>query len=194
MTAHGTAAPALRTTAEDYRTRTPAFGTGARYELIAGELLPMTAPSRYHQKISGNLYRLIDVFLEDNPMGDVYAAPFDVYLDDINVFQPDLVFVSNARASILRPEGAVGAPDLVIEILSPSTARLDKQTKRPILARLGAREFWLVDPVLRQAQVYDLTVNPDQPAAVYQEGDSLQTPLLPGLVIPLRKVFAQRFV
>lgn len=182
-------------TAEDYRQLTPEFGVpGApRYQLVEGKLLPMPAPNRFHQEVSGNLYGVIWTYLRQHPAGVIYSAPFDVYLDDTNVFQPDLVFISAARAAaVLVPEGARGAPDLVVEILSPSTAQLDRRLKLQVYARAGARELWLVDPILRQVQVYDLARDPERPAAFLEETDTLRTPLLPGLDLALTEVFAQR--
>jgi Uma2 family endonuclease len=181
-------------TAEDYRTMTPPEGMGPRYELIEGELIEVFSPNLFHQKILMNLLRLIDHHIQQQALGELYCAPLDVYLDDFNVFQPDIIFISSARApAVLRPEGVVGAPDLAVEILSPSTEARDRRVKRPVLARSGTRELWLVDPATRRVEVYDLVANPDQPTAAYGESDVLQTPLLPGLVIPLREVFAHRF-
>ncbi len=183
-------------TADDYRELTPDFGAGGpRYQLVEGQLLTMAAPNRFHQKIVGNLFRVIDVHLQaqSSPVGDIYVAPFDVYLDETNVFQPDLLFVSAARAAkVLVPEGVRGAPDLAVEILSPSSALLDRRQKRQVYARAGTRELWLIDPILRQVQVYDLARDPERPGAFLEETDALATPLLPGLTITLAEVFASR--
>lgn len=185
-------------TAADYRRLTPEWPLGPRYQLVGGELLPMSAPNRFHQKISGNLYLIIGKYLEQHPIGEIYASPFDVYLDDHNVFQPDLLYISNERAAtVLVREGAKGAPDLVIEILSPSTAALDRRRKLAIYGRLGTNELWLVDPERRIVEVFLPGQDAEQPAAVYGADENsaavLETPRLPGLRIALEEVFASRF-
>src|SRR5437588_6676657 len=92
---------------------------GPRYQLIEGALYMAPAPNRYHQDISRNLEYILLDYLEEHPIGKLYDAPFDVYFDKHNVFQPDIVFVSKSRLSILTKAGAEGAPDFVVEILSP---------------------------------------------------------------------------
>ena len=111
--------------------------TGPRYQLIEGDLYMAPAPNRYHQDISRNLEYILLDYLEENPIGKLYDAPFDVYLDQYNVFQPDILVVLNDRLSILTDAGAEGAPDFVVEILSPKTARLDKDNKRRVYATSG---------------------------------------------------------
>ena len=116
-----------------------------------------------------------------------------MYLDNHNVFQPDLLFVSEERASsVLVREGARGAPDLAIEILSPSTAALDRRRKLGIYARTGTEELWLIDPERQEVEVFELARDVTKPAAVYRAGEILETSRLPGLRIALAKVFAMR--
>jgi len=95
------------------------------------------APNRYHQDISRNIEFILLKYLEKHPIGKMYHAPFDVYLDDHNVFQPDIAFFSNERESVLTEAGAEGAPNFVVEILSPRTAQLDRVPKRRVYARSG---------------------------------------------------------
>lgn len=94
----------------------------AAYQLIEGDLYMAPAPNRYHQDISVNIQFIIRAYPEKHPIGKLYDAPFDVYLNENNVFQPDLVFVSKKNSSILTDAGAEGAPDFIVEILSPKTA------------------------------------------------------------------------
>src|SRR5438067_12573258 len=98
---------------------------GPRYELIEGELLMAPAPNRYHQDISRNLTLILGEYLRKKRIGKIYNAPFDVFLGEINVVQPDIIFVSKKHARILTDAGAEGAPEFVVEILSPSTLRRD---------------------------------------------------------------------
>ena len=149
------------------------------------------SPDLFHQNILGNLYFIIRSYLEQHQTGSVYLAPSDVHLTDLNVYQPDLYFVSNARKSILSAQGAEGAPDLVAEILSPKTARFDKGVKREVYARTGVKELWIIDPALREIQVYHLTASSDVPAATLGEEKQIESALLPGLRIPLKEIFRQ---
>jgi len=149
------------------------------YQLIEGDLIMAPSPYRFHQDILLNLARLIANHLEQNPVGKVTIAPSDVCLSDLNVYQPDLYFVSNARKSVLSEQGAEGAPDLVVEILSPKTARFDKGVKREVYARTGVKELWIVDPDLREIQVYHLQESADVPKATYRQEQEFESPLLP---------------
>ena len=167
-------------TVEDYRLLPDG---GPRYQLIEGDLFMAPAPNRYHQDISLNITLILGKYLERHPIGKLYAAPFDVYFDEINVHQPDLVFVSNKNRSILTHAGAEGAPDLVVEILSPKTAELDKKPKRRVFARSGVKEFWIIDPDAKVVHVYHLQKDSEHPAAVYSEKDSFASSQFPGLKI-----------
>jgi Uma2 family endonuclease len=176
-------------TAADYRELPEA---GPRYQLIEGELHMAPAPNRFHQDIAGNIYWLLRNHLVNRATGKVYIAPFDVYLSDVDVFQPDVLFVSNENLSILKEDGCHGAPDLIVEVLSPATAQLDKKSKRRVYARSGVKELWLVDPILEQIHVYDLIRNPEKESRIVDENESFESPLLPGLVIQAKQVFARQ--
>ena len=160
-------------------------------QLIEGDLITSPSPDLFHQDILLNLARIIGNYLETNPVGKVAIAPSDVHLTDLNVYQPDLYFISNARKSILSAQGAEGAPDLVAEILSPKTARFDKGVKREVYARTGVKELWIIDPTLREIQVYHLTKSADVPAATLGEEKEIESALLPGLRISLKIIFRQ---
>jgi Uma2 family endonuclease len=175
-------------TAEDYRNLPE---TGPRYQLVEGDLIMAPSPNRYHQEISRNLEFILCAYLKENPIGKVYHAPFDVYLDEHNVPQPDILFVSKERYGILTPQGAAGAPELIVEILSPSTARLDLDQKRKTYARHGVIELWIIVPETRQVQIYRLQEQPERPAAIYERADVFESPLLPGLRIQAADVFAE---
>jgi Uma2 family endonuclease len=165
---------------------------GPRYQLINGDLYMAPAPNRFHQDVSRTIQFEILKYLEREPRGIIYNAPFDVVLTDINVFQPDLAFFSQARRGILTEKGAEGAPDLVVEILSPSTARLDLDQKRVVYARTGVSELWIVDPDKLEIQVFNLRIDPDVPAATLRENDVLSSRFLPGFELAVKTAF-QRF-
>jgi Uma2 family endonuclease len=109
-----------------------------------------------HQHESGNLYVLLRSFVAARKLGKVLYAPFDVVLDERHVVQPDLLFVAHARRSIVQPDGVFGPPDLVVEIVSPSSIRRDRAQKKEINARFGVPEYWLVDHVNATVEVFAL--------------------------------------
>ena len=135
--------PAVKFTYDDYL-NTP---DGSRCEVLDGELVMAPAPDLRHQRINTRLSALVHTFVNERGLGEVFCPPCDVMLSPTDVVQPDLIFVSRERGTILLEGDAVrGAPDLVVEILSPSTADRDRKLKRALYAAHGIREYWLVDP------------------------------------------------
>jgi Uma2 family endonuclease len=159
------------------------------FQLIEGDLFMSPSPNRFHQHILGSLHLLIGPFVRKEKLGEFHVAPSDVVLSETNVFHPDLYFVSRARRSVLTEQGVEGAPDLVVEILSPGTARNDKGAKRKVYSRTGVGELWLVDPDASEITVYRFEESPDEPVAVLGRRQTLKTPLLPGLKIRVADVF-----
>ena len=177
-----------RFTVADYR----ALPDGApRYQLIRGSFVMAPAPNRFHQEIVSNLFYLLSSWIRKHDLGKLYVAPFDVHLTDIDVYQPDLAYFSTDRLRYLTDAGADGPPDLVVEVLSPRTAEIDREVKREIYARTGVRELWLVDPDNQSMAVYHLREDATAPAHTLTPGDTLTTPLLDGLTIPVERVFAE---
>lgn len=127
-----------------------------RYELYEGELEVTAAPNLGHQDIVGNLYGIIRPYVRARGLGRLYLAPVDVKLSNTTVFEPDLVFVSTARSAILEGQFIAGPPDLVIEVLSPSTASRDLRTKQNLYARYGVPFYWQFDPDRQAAQALEL--------------------------------------
>ncbi len=161
-----------------------------RYELIDGELILVSSPNEMHQRVSKRLLWLFrDV--EESGLGWVYDAPFDVILSDTDVVQPDLMFISKERADIITPANVQGAPNLVVEVLSPSTAQRDWTQKRDLYAKYGVRELWLVAPDAKLVWVMALTDGEYAIAGVYKEGQTLSSPTLAGLTIDLGYVFGE---
>ena len=122
-------------------------------------------------------------------IGYVFAAPIDVYFTDTDVVQPDLVFISNARAHIITDDNIRGAPDLVVEILSPSTEQRDRVFKRSLYARHGVKEYWLADT--RRKTIEQLLLDGDdfRLAGVFGMGDTLVSPTLNGHALNVSDVF-----
>ena len=155
-----------------------------RYELIDGELLVMEpAPATLHQRVVVNLAVLLAPFARDQGLGEVLIAPTDVYLSDTNVLQPDLLFVSAARSSIVTERDVHGAPDLVIEVASPATALRDRNVKMEVYARHGVAECWLVDPAAATIETFRSEDGRMAATGRYSRTDTFATPLLPGLTI-----------
>lgn len=176
----------LKYTADDYRGLLPG---GPQYQLVDGELIRMTpAPSYRHQALVFELASRLRPFVRANGLGDVVGAPVDVYLSELDVFQPDLLFVSTARLDRIADDGVHGAPDLVVEVLSPSTRHLDLGVKRTTYARHGVIEYWVVDPAAQTITVYDLQAVPAH--RTLDAGVMLTSPLLPAFVLTVGELFA----
>ena len=160
-----------------------------RYELIDGELIVAPSPIPRHQKISSGFVGLMAPFARSNRLGDVFAAPLDVHLSDTNLLQPDILFISNERSHIIGETNIQGAPDLVIEITSPSTEDLDRGVKQDLYALFGVLEYWRTYPITQTVEVLRLENSRFVSMGVYGLGETLTTPLLPGLNIDLDEIF-----
>lgn len=161
-----------------------------RYEIIAGELYEMTAPTVRHQEILANLYLIFGPYVRGNLLGVVLFAPIDVILADESIVQPDLIFVDESRRNIIEDHGIVGAPDLVLEILSPSTATHDLIRKADLYACYGMAEYWTLDPETETIQVRRLE-DGDYAAGENHDSGVISTSLIPGLEVRVSDVFAQ---
>jgi len=164
---------------------------GKRHEIIGGEHYVSAAPFVRHQRIVLRLAFRLEGFLRDHRLGELLTAPTDVILSPHDIVQPDLLFISNERNSIITEKNIQGAPDLVIEILSNSSRRLDEVLKRQAYEQFGAREYWICDPAQKTAQVWERTAEGLRRSAQLSAaaGDVLATPLLPGLEIALAEIF-----
>ncbi len=165
---------------------------GKRHELIDGEHYVTPSPIQKHQRIAWNLNGLLYGYLQSNRVGRAFMAPFDVVLSEFDVVEPDLLFISGERrAKILTEKNVQGAPDLVVEIGSPATRKRDETIKRRLYDRFGVSEYWVVDPELDTINVYRRSGERFERAAelTLENGDSLVSPLFPGLSLPLSKIF-----
>ena len=147
------------------------------------------SPNRAHQRIDAKLGWRLAQFVEERDLGEVFSAPFDVVLSDTNVVQPDLLFVSKEQAYIVTEDNIRGAPDLVVEIISPSTIERDRSLKRALYARYGVREYWLVDPDIRTVTVLLLDEGAFVEIARYGAGQTLTSPTLAGFTANLDDIF-----
>ena len=169
---------------------------GKRHELIDGEHFVTPSPNRRHQTAVSNLTAILVPAVRAQGLGRVFVAPFDVVLTRHDVVAPDLLFVSAARSAVLTDANVQGAPDLVVEVLSPSSRRQDEVLKRDLYERGGVAEYWIVDPeaetvkVFRRAEREAGSSRFARPLLLtLHEGDALATPLLPGVEVPLAAVF-----
>jgi len=164
---------------------------GKRHEIIDGNHTVTPAPKTKHQKISSNLTVAMGAFVKQRDLGFVLAAPSDVILSDENVVQPDLLFVSTERASIITEDNIHGAPDLVVEIISETTRKKDEVTKRKLYERFGVQEYWVVDPELETVKIFRRTQQGYGRAVELNKeaNDILATELLAGFKLALTEIF-----
>ncbi|MCF8247915.1 MAG: Uma2 family endonuclease [Saprospiraceae bacterium] len=163
------------------------------YELINGELVRKQSPTIRHQGISGNIYFRIRLFVEKKSLGKVFSAPLDTVLDDGNSYHPDVLFVSKDRFHILdeKEEVVIGAPDLVVEILSKGTAIYDRGDKKDIYEKYGVREYWLVDPKSKTVEVYSFEKERFKLKQYAEETGVIKSTVLKGFKIELEKIFEE---
>jgi len=167
------------------------FDETERYEIYDGRLIPMApAPDFHHQEISTKLLVLIAGFVFPRQLGKVVGAPVDVVLSDDNVVQPDLLFIANENLGIIQKQ-VHGAPDLVVEILSPSTLRYDRQDKLELYARFGVKEYWIVDPANRSLEILTLEDKRFAVHSVVAETGLADSKVLAGLSIDVAQVFSE---
>lgn len=164
---------------------------GNIYELFEGELSVAKAPSLKHQEIIGRFTTILTNYIDENPIGKVWITP-GVIFDEYNSAIPDLVFVANERLSqIASGIHIVGAPDLVIEIMSPGSenVRRDQVVKRQTYARFGVNEYWIVEPIVEVVEITRLTENVLASIGIFRNADEINSPLLPDLSFTVKDVF-----
>ena len=175
----------IRLTYEDYCLLPD---NGKRYEIIDGELFVTPSPLRRHQQVLANVLYYLTDFVKNHDLGFVYPAPFDVVFSQFDVVEPDILYISNARASVVTEKNVQGAPDLVVEVLSESTAKIDRTTKLKLYARYGVGEYWVIDPLTSAVEIYRLVAGGYELAAQLDSRQSLTSPLFPGFTLPLSRL------
>ncbi len=172
-------------TYEDYRQ----LPEGAPYELVCGHLVMSPAPELRHQRVPRRFFRVLDSIVTANDSGEVFFAPFDVRLAENTVLQPDLAFISTAHADRLGEQAIEGAPDLVVEILSPATAHRDLTEKKRLYETHGVREYWVIDPDQRTVEVFDNTEEGFHQRARVVENGTVTSGVLDSFEIALSTLF-----
>lgn len=173
-------------TTEDYT----ALPEGAPFELINGKLIFMPSPTSLHQQISMNLSSLLHVFARKNKLGRVLTAPMDVYLDKKNVFQPDILFVSKKREDIIG-KFIQGAPELIVEIASPSTKAKDESEKLAAYSKFGVQEYWLINPKAQEVTVYFKNGKKMKKKETLKKNQVLKTMTIKGFIVDVADIFEE---
>lgn len=184
--------PNVRFTYDDYKSLPESMEK--RYELLDGDLLMVPAPTTAHQRVSRNLGFLLLQFTRKHGLGEVFYAPVDVVFGQgkqREVVQPDILWVSQDRKDIITEQEIQGAPDLVVEVLSPGTEEQDRGYKKALYARFGVREYWIVDPGAQTIEIHVPSSRGVELHASFHKGEILTSPLLHGFQLDTSEVFAE---
>jgi len=177
---------------------------GNRYEIIGGELFMSPSPSSEHQRVSRDLEMIIWQFVKDKALGEVYDAPIDVVFNEgtpgEETVQPDILFVASANTQIIKPRGIFGAPDLVVEIISPSTEYHDTVVKKAIYEKNNVAEYWIVNPYMKSITVlalndkgeYELSSHGALAEDTVEQKKDVNSKVLAGLNVELAEVFEDK--
>lgn len=180
---------AKRWTYEEYYRLTPETHD-ERYEIDDGELVPMPSPTVTHQECVANLYTQLREYVRAHDLGRAFISPLDVIFEEHNLAQPDVMFVSKARSEIVQDRGIFGAPDLVVEVISPSSTRRDRQDKSSKYLRFKVQEYWLVNPAERSIEVRVWRADHWAVHSLARDTGMAESLILPGLTVDLAQVFA----
>lgn len=161
-----------------------------RYELVRGTLIMSPSPNRGHQRAVILLTKLIENHLDQHGCGELFIAPFDVFLAGDVVLQPDLLFISDANRGIVNDARVEGAPDFVVEVVSPASAGYDREEKKLHYMEAGVREYWIIDPRLRRIEVF---VRREEPAkflqvGTFKPGDRVHSEVIEGFAVLVEDV------
>ncbi|MDD9947480.1 MAG: Uma2 family endonuclease [Myxococcales bacterium] len=176
----------IRLTCDDYRGLPD---DGRRYELFEGELQATPSPTTRHQRVCRDLECLLHSHVRAHGLGEVLHAPIDVILDRATIVQPDILFVAAARLAIIKERGIEGPPDLVVEILSESTADRDRGVKQQLYARYGVAHYWIVDAAAQTLAEYQLEERAYRLRGTYGVGQPARPALFSDLPIDLNEIF-----
>jgi Uma2 family endonuclease len=167
---------------------------GAPYQLIAGDFVMSPAPIPYHQKSVGRIYALLDAFVEEHLLGETFLSPIDVYFDESDAYQPDIIFIATQRLGIIGEKNIQGAPDIIVEVLS-SNAKHDLVEKKDVYEASGVKEYWIVDPERKSIDVLENVQGKfGNEFRLFSRGrngsGSVESKVLEGFAIELAYVFA----
>ena len=160
---------------------------GKRHEIIDGDHYVNPAPETYHQTLSRRIQFQLYTQIELQDLGEVFDAPTDVQLSETDIVQPDLIIVLRAKRTIITPTKIKGTPDLIVEILSPSTAETDRGLKKELYCRSGVPEYWVVDPTEHVVEQY--TLSGEDYVAVDRHAERVAFQGLPDVTVNLSEVW-----
>ena len=166
-----------------------ALNDGQRYEIVNGVLLMSPSPTDWHQRVAGRIFYYLVTYVDLPGHGHVYQAPLDVRLSSKDVFQPDVFVVLNAGLEKVTEKGVIGAPDLVVEVASPSTAAFDRLTKYDAYARAGVPEYWIVKTDTCTVEVLVLEAGIYHSLGVFRGQQILPSQVVPGLPVHVEQFF-----
>ncbi len=162
---------------------------GGKFQLIGGEILEMTSPSLYHQEILLNIISDFRPFLNKNKIGKIFVAPLDVYFSETEVYQPDIILLLTESFSKMKENKIEGAPDLVMEVLSPSTAYYDLKHKKSIYEKNGVKEYWIVDPMEKTIEIFELQNGKFTSRGELSKNEIAKSKLIIGMEVSLETIF-----
>jgi len=162
---------------------------GKRYEIIEGEVSMTPAPSTRHQEVQIRLSSALFFYVDKHSLGRVLSSPVDLVLSMVDVVQPDVLFVARDRVHIIAKKNLVGIPNLIVEILSPSSTTRDQKEKLNLYQRYGLPEYWIVDPDSQTVEVYLSAANRLEKVETLKTGEQLHSRQIPGLVLELSEIF-----
>ena len=160
------------------------------YELIEGILMKKQAPSPLHQFAVVSISHAFKSITLEKSNGFSYVSPIDVYFDNYNNTQPDVLFILKERDFIIDPlQGIVGAPDLIVEVISPSTAKVDRVNKKAMYLKFGVKEYWIVDPIYKSILLYVLNNDQYELKQELIEDGKIESSVLPDLDLDIKVIF-----
>jgi Uma2 family endonuclease len=168
-----------------------ALDNDQRYEIIEGELLMVAAPDVPHQDVSRDLEFIMWQYVKERNLGKVLFAPVDVVLDEENVVQPDIIFIAKEHLGIVQKRGIMGSPDLVVEILSPSSIYEDRYRKKALYERFGIPEYWIVDPANRTVEVFTLKEGEYQLFSFASEKGTVTSKVIEGFAVEISQIMSE---
>ncbi len=171
-------------TVEDYLQ----LGEDFHYQLIEGELIMSPAPNPYHQEVVLRLCRVLDDFC-NKIKGKTYFSPIDVYLDEHNVYQPDLILLTSDSLNKISDRGIEGTPELVVEILSPSNSHIDRYQKKEAYHKFGVKEYWMIDPNNKSIEILNFKKDAEHPVFYQIEKGLVKSVLFEDLGFELSAIF-----
>ena len=174
----------MKYTLEDYEK----LPVGSPYQLIEGELIMSPSPTPSHQRVSIRLSVKLFNYVREKAKGEVLYSPIDVYLTKENAYQPDIVVILQGSRARITEKGIEGPPDIVVEILSPSTAYYDLTEKRDVYEQVGVKEYWILDPLRKTFEIYANSQEGFKLICKAKEEGMVRSDLL-GLKLDLKEVF-----